>query len=278
MKAVDVPREYRKSINVNFPPHNRSDMIEGFAEKYFSQRYDRFNKYTYIPVWWTGWHVNHGYGAQKEEVRKFIQRLSKGKYFTVCQYDGGTLIDDTLTEKGCVTFVCDCVIPHNIIIPLLSDPHPCQRVPEPKLLCCFLASTDTHPVRKALSDMYSGKEGFKIGKVYGPAYKEIMCDSYFCLCPRGSGITSFRMYEAIQMGIIPIYISDIHRKPFENKIDWNSFSLTFKLDEIDKVEDAIRSIPIEKRNEMSRNCLKVYQEYFNYKSTCDEIIRILERL
>ena len=53
-------------------------------------------------------------------------------------------------------------------------------------------------------------------------FKRIMRNSIFSLCPRGFGPTSFRLYEAIQMGTIPVYIAEKneHVLPFANKIDW----------------------------------------------------------
>ena len=35
-----------------------------------------------------------------------------------------------------------------------------------------------------------------------------MRDSLFSLCPRGYGPTSFRLYESIQLGSIPVYIAE----------------------------------------------------------------------
>jgi hypothetical protein len=278
MKFVDVPEKYRKRICVNYPPHVTSDMIEGFAEHYFISKPD--NDFTYIPFHWTAWHVNNGYGQAKEEARAFINSLPKGKYFTIAQYDGGTLIDETLVEKGCTTFVQDCTKAHNIIIPLLCDPHPEQfkRVKDPEYLCCFVGAFDTHPIRGALRDKFNNRPGFYFGRGDTNLFRFIMCNSSFCLCPRGSGITSFRMYEAMAMGVIPIYISDIHRKPFENKLNWNEFSLTFKHEEIDQIEPAIRQMSKIKIDQMSQRCVEVTRDYFNYEKTCDEIYRILGTL
>ena len=36
-------------------------------------------------------------------------------------------------------------------------------------------------------------------------FKQIMSKSYFSICPRGYVSTSFRLYESIQAGIVPVY-------------------------------------------------------------------------
>lgn len=63
-------------------------------------------------------------------------------------------------------------------------------------------------------------------------YRRIMSDSKFVLCPRGTGSDSFRIYEALELGAIPI-IEDgpEHSIPFGNnplpkvpKDDWRNIS------------------------------------------------------
>lgn len=281
MRYWPIPEKFRTKINCTYPAHQRGDLIEEFAEKYFADKPD-VNGFTYIPLHWCAWHVNHGYGREKEACVELLRDMPKGRYFTIAQYDGGTLIDDFLTEKGVVTFVQDCRIPHNIIIPLLCDPHPVEVNDQCQWLCSFVGSFTTHPVRKQLRAMYEGRSGFYFGQGHGgngtALFRNVMRDSTFTLCPRGSGITSFRMFEAVQVGSIPIYISDIHRKPFENKINWDEFCVTLKLEEIDKVEQIVRSMKRPQVEAMRQKCRDVTARYFNMKGTCDEIMEILKTL
>jgi hypothetical protein len=210
-----------------------------------------------------------------DACKRELSRLPEGKYFTIVQYDGGTLIDDFLKSKGCLTFVSDCVIPDNIPIPLLCDPHPVYRNPSPQFLCTFIGATDTHPIRVKLRDLYGKRPGFFFGRGDTTLFRNFMRESVFCLAPRGSGITSFRMYEAMQMGCIPVYISDIHRCPFEDKVNWDDISIRLKHEDAHRVEDILRAVPKVKIEEMQVAMKKVCDKYFNMKGTCDEVLNIL---
>ena len=47
-------------------------------------------------------------------------------------------------------------------------------------------------------------------------FKQLISESYFSL-PRGYGPTSFRLYESIKSGTVPVYISDEHFLPYKRK-------------------------------------------------------------
>ena len=51
-------------------------------------------------------------------------------------------------------------------------------------------------------------------------FVELMSRSVFALCPRGYGRTSYRMYEALQLGCIPVYIHDEPWLPYADELDW----------------------------------------------------------
>jgi Exostosin family len=50
-------------------------------------------------------------------------------------------------------------------------------------------------------------------------YAELVRRSKFVLCPRGRGPTSFRMYETMRAGRVPVVISDTWAAP--PRVDWN---------------------------------------------------------
>lgn len=58
MNYLKIPDQFRQKINVNYPAHQRGPMIEDFADVYFRDK--EANGYTYIPLFWTAWHVNNG--------------------------------------------------------------------------------------------------------------------------------------------------------------------------------------------------------------------------
>jgi len=48
--------------------------------------------------------------------------------------------------------------------------------------------------------------------------------SKFCFCPRGVGSSSFRLYQSLMVGTIPI-IYGMRDRPFQESLDWGEFSI-----------------------------------------------------
>ena len=108
------------------------------------------------------------------------------------------------------------------------------------------------------------------------SFISLMCRSTFALCPRGYGNTSFRMYEVMGLGCIPIYISDIHWLPFQNKIDWNKCAVLVKDNEIDTISKRIRFITLKRIKEMQEYIAEINDKYFTFEGTCREIANIVK--
>ena len=45
-------------------------------------------------------------------------------------------------------------------------------------------------------------------------FENLIKSSFFFLCPRGYGPASFRLYESIELGTVPVYISDLFCSAF----------------------------------------------------------------
>jgi hypothetical protein len=73
-------------------------------------------------------------------------------------------------------------------------------------------------------------------------FRDILYSSVFALSPRGFGPASFRMYEAIQMKCIPIYITDEFWLPFTNRIEWDKMSLLIGPNEIETIPERVNSL------------------------------------
>jgi hypothetical protein len=70
-------------------------------------------------------------------------------------------------------------------------------------------------------------------------YADLLRRSKFVLCPRGFGTSSFRLFETMQAGRVPVIISDAYVKPAG--IDWDSCSLTIPESRLDDIPAIIQS-------------------------------------
>ena len=129
--------------------------------------------------------------------------------------------------------VNDCFIP----IPHAPANVDRSLIREPKdLLFSFLGSTETHWTRKRLVEQYPSCRDSKqqwglakgLDKDFHRNYMELIGRSQFSLCPRGTGISSVRLFESMAMDSFPVIIADGYKRPLDSHIEWNRISVTLR--------------------------------------------------
>ncbi len=69
-------------------------------------------------------------------------------------------------------------------------------------------------------------------------YAETIAASKFALCPRGCGLSSYRMFESMSLGVAPVIISDAWRP--SDGVDW-SFAIFVPERDIPRIDSIVRS-------------------------------------
>jgi glycosyltransferase involved in cell wall biosynthesis len=292
IRIAECPEHFLPKMPVVYPPHQGyNPMIEERAYNFFSTKTDIESDYIYIPIQWTSYHINpHGEYAQnvkplQEFCNSIVQKYPNEKFFTVVQYDGGTLtsIDRCLIFGSSGDFSSPKGIDsHYEPIPLLCEPHPVigKDYRENKV---GFAGIITHPIRQKMFDILNDLDGYEFFmNSYDPnrtiKFREILSNSVFALSPRGFGPASYRMYEAIQMQCIPIYISDEFWLPFKSEIEWEKMCLLINSDEIhsipNKVDDILES---GKYQEMIDYGQEIYQKYLTWDGCLNQIAKRVEK-
>lgn len=90
-------------------------------------------------------------------------------------------------------------------------------------------------------------------------YRNDLLTSKFALCPRGKGSSSFRLFEAMSVGCVPIIISDEWVEP--PLIDWSSCSIRIAENQLHNIVEII-SAHHDKVAAMSDACVKAYKGHF----------------
>jgi len=225
VNIINVDVGFREPIRKAYPAYHKGPLIEDFAYPYFLHCQD-INGWEYLPIAWTGWYCNNGFGGRTDGLRnyvKFLRLKERGtRIFTTVQCDIGTACDDILREQGVVVFGAGGV--GDVPIPLLCSPHSVNKRP-PRYLASFCGSFDTHPVRREMQRVMEGKPDVFLGRGGTSLFESVMSESTFALCPRGFGRTSFRLYEALQMGVVPVYIADDPWLPYWSEEEWSKFCI-----------------------------------------------------
>jgi len=266
LNMVEVPEMFQPVQKVEYPIGNKTPFERYFTEKYKELKPNTFRHY--LPIHWTAYYVNNGYGKDKGELQSYLETLDRNlKYFTVVQYDDGILED--LSSIDCLVYASGCKKPGYYPIPLLSQPinnNPQTQI-DKDILISF-SGANTHPIRermvKAIDNPFVKLESMPIKQYY-----DILKRSIFALCPRGYGVTSFRMFEAMAFGCIPIYVSDEFWEPFNLPFE---YSIKVHESEIDNITEMLEGINIE---EMQAKVKYYYENYFVYSQAVNTIFKTL---
>lgn len=268
---VSVPEKYRPRINVAYPEGNSPIFEEWFYDNFsFDGHLIDREEVLYLPIFWTSFHVNNGYGRDRrliKELQLFVNSLDKSKkYFTIVQYDSGPLVN--LPPNVKVFAMSGPRIDYPL--PLLCQPHKYEFNKERDIFASFVGRL-THPIRhkmvKILAD--NGYYHIRTKPKSTEAYCETMAQSIFTLCPRGFGQTSFRICEALQYGSIPVYISDEFIIPHNH--NFNDYGVLIDASEVSRVDKILSQIPVNEIRRKHEAGKKIYNEKFSFEG-CKKLI------
>ena len=98
------------------------------------------------------------------------------------------------------------------------------------------------------------------------SYLNLLFTSRFSLLPRGNGwALSYRHIEAMNVGSIPVIISDNYALPFSELIDWDSCSIRIKENDLGNLIEIIKS-NLDREDELRQNVKEIYDKYFSSTS------------
>jgi hypothetical protein len=263
-----------------YPPYHIGDYIEDFFYKKFIEESPTVAR-DYIALSWTTLYCQN----QDPGIQNFLNSLDQSKsYFTVCQHDDAprhSLPPDTL--------IFSLSQSHSNLKNLNPIPIPatCSSIPVPEeipnkdIFASFVGS-NTHQIRMDLYNLCRTQPNYYFsGQQWNPVIPQsklneltnIMIRSKFALCPRGYGNTSFRMYEAMQLGAVPVYISDDFFLPWSDELNWNEFCVIVDSKNLKDLPSILNSIPEEQINKMANKAKQVYSDYFTLDATYTNIVK-----
>jgi hypothetical protein len=224
----------------------------------------------YIPVMWT----DCALARKRSQMQAVLDSLDPNfAYFTVLQMARGFQHPELgLTVPPGIDLLLfasggDTPLVKTIPIPLLKEELSPNGM-EKEYQVTFQGTLETHWVRNALYKLYENHPTFTFMD-NKEDWKEVIERSNFTLSPRGYGSTSFRMYEALQLGSIPIYVWDEEKwLPYQGVIDWNDFAIVI---EASKISELGRIVAQADTSKMQGALTKV-QHMFTYSYAIQYII------
>jgi hypothetical protein len=268
-----------------------------YLEEYFLNYYLNNNinsKRKYIPILWTNFQIENWFNCKKAELQNdldawVLQNPSENGYYVVVQHDDNCLLK--LPENTVIYGACSGDIP----IPLIYQDTTSQleNIPkktfsEKKVLCsfvgCITANGVSPNVRLVMFNTLYNNPLFRMTNAGGwnasvdknkqDNFISETINSKFALAPRGYGRSSFRFFEILILGTIPIYLwNDVNWLPFQDTIDYSKLCISLHISKIHLLEDIIKNIS---ENDYD-NMLIYYQsikKYFELPGMTDKIINL----
>jgi len=94
-----------------------------------------------------------------------------------------------------------------------------------------------------------------------------LVDSDFVLCARGAGNFSYRLYETLCCGRIPVFINTDCVLPYEFAIDWSNYCVWVDQDEMkwvaDKIADFYSALSPQDFIDLQHNCRKLWEKWLS---------------
>jgi len=80
----------------------------------------------------------------------------------------------------------------------------------------------------------------------------------------------------MQLGAVPVYISDRFWLPWTHELNWNDFCVMITEDKIENIHEILESIDDKTYQKMQDKIKEVYDNYFTLEGSCGKILQILE--
>ena len=270
------------------PPHHYQGYRGPWIEDYFfrhSLRFAQCSEVAYVPVFWTDLFLHaqtHRFTPGQfvrfnAAIRDLLDRqLADDRcYFTLLEYDH-MMWDWHLFPRNVAVFSAGGW--GDIPIPLLKG-SPAFACPPKDIPLSFVGrldgASDVSGVRSRMAAELRGHALFATG----PHWRDLMARSTFSLCPRGLGRASFRLYEALSVGSIPIYLwDDCEWLPYRNDIDWEEIAISLNIAEVARLPALLASYSPARIASMQRHIAMLYDDYFTLAGMCRQIMKQVAQL
>jgi hypothetical protein len=99
-------------------------------------------------------------------------------------------------------------------------------------------------------------------------FRDNVLGSHYTLCPRGGGNWSYRFYETLCLGRIPVFFNTDCTLPYELLINWRDYCVWVEGDEIERTAEAILSHyqdhSADSFFELQRRCRQLWIDYLSF--------------
>lgn len=263
-----------------YPPYHTGYYLEDYFYNRFLKEMPEVVR-DFIALSWTTLYVEN----KQQEIQPFLDSLDQTKkYFTVLQHDDAPLHKlpkDTKLFSAGGNYQGDNVCP----IPLVCSPLNVKFEEKERQILVGFVGSNTHPIRVNMAKHFLNKNDCYIYlKNWSPSVQEsdfnlfinVAINSKYFLCPRGYGLNSFRLYECLQLGCVPVIVTNKFYLPWSDELDWSDFCILIPEENIQDAYQYLSLIPSSEYSRLKQNGKMLYDSYFSMDGVYNNIIKRLK--
>ena len=277
LNLINLTEKYR-----NFSTHCWADYCGPWIEEiwisHFCCNRSLNNFGPFIPLfisWLNIWKYYESEYNYKEFLKEIFLLLSPNYiYITVVQSSLGIESSfDPWTSIPSNLLILNPAGKGHIPIPHLKQEEDFLDLKKPLYKVLFGGDLNSHQSRSLVVNSFQEKlkDLFIEGKWNN--WKEKYQESEFILSPRGFGRATFRTFEVLQLGMIPIItFTDYLWLPYyKSKINWDEISIYGFADNINDMINQVLLINDSKKNLMINKIKKIKNSHFTYSGIMNQI-------
>jgi len=294
---LNCPLDFQNTTHIQYPIFKNGRYMEEYFLEYITKRKNISNNIKYIDILWTNVHHSHNFNDNKDRLNNLLKEKidandKNTKYFTVVQWDDGPLLN---IPKDTIVFgACSGTIPLPLIYEDTDNKLRCNgynfynsriissklKFKDKSIFCSFVGSM-THTVREKMINTLKNNSNYSlfyknwdtnVKHNEAEMFVSTTINSKFALAPRGYGRSSFRFFEILQLGTIPIYIyDDIEWLPYKEFINYSEFCISIHESQFDKLDIILSAIDENKYNTMIENYIRL-SHYFTLEGMSNYIL------
>jgi hypothetical protein len=277
--------DLKPQTSVNYPPFKNGLYMEEYFSLYWEHiDFPEKDRLVYLDIFWHNLFQNAGGNAiavmqdlTPLVLKKCEEARQEGKLvFTLFQWDDGLLLQADKPEN-LILFAIGSNRENDscVTLPLIVEDKKNRLLNVPKLsinhknVLCSFVGTITHNVRMRMYEVLKDVDGFEfhvksswcidVPEDLAQKFIDVSQSSRFGLAPRGYGPSSFRFFELMQLGIIPIYVHDHENGlPYTDELDYSKFSVIIHIDDIQNLPHILNQISDEDYQQMLQEMNSVF--------------------